>query len=422
MSEQIVAFEPAASVNWKLDGSFIFPEEVRASALNYLGENPFPTTRKEDWKYTRVTRIKNAQLSVQPISNVKQDFSILPDSIKCVFINGHFSKELSTHAHPHGLKALALSEMDNAELGMLAAVMTQEEGIFQAINSAYTTDGMYLHVSAGCEIEKTIEIVHITDGQQVLSNVRNTIVVEKSAKAHVVQRFVSTDGSGGFTNTITEISIAPNANVSMDKLQEESDTQFQVAREIVKQEADSVFTINTVTLRGALVRNDLRISVDGTNCETNLNGAYVLSGNQHVDNHTIVDHRMPHCQSNELYKGVIDENATAVFNGKVFVRKDAQKINAFQSNANVLMSDSATVNSKPELEIYADDVKCSHGSTTGQIDEEAIFYLRARGIGEASARKLMVAAFIGDVLSKIENEAVHDHVQEQLQMNFNWTI
>jgi Fe-S cluster assembly protein SufD len=175
-----------------------------------------------------------------------------------------------------------------------------------------------------------------------------------------------------------------------------------------------------MTLDGTLVRNNLNIEVNGVNCMTNLHGAYVLKSNQHVDNHTIVDHKQPHCESNELYKGVMDEKSTGVFNGKVFVRKDAQKINAFQSNGNVLLSDDATVDSKPELEIYADDVKCSHGSTTGQLDEEAVFYLRARGISEKSARHLMVAAFIGDVLSKIENDEFREYTHSLLQDRFGW--
>ncbi len=161
--------------------------------------------------------------------------------------------------------------------------------------------------------------------------------------------------------------------------------------------------------------------MNGENCETNLNGVYLGKGQMHVDNHSVVDHKVPNCESNEMYKGVMDDKSTAVFNGKVFVRKDAQKINAFQSNGNVLLSDSATVNSKPELEIYADDVKCSHGSTTGQLDEDAIFYLRARGISESSARKMMVAAFIGEVLDdKIKSEEVLSFIQRKLHLMYGW--
>jgi Fe-S cluster assembly protein SufD len=208
--------------------------------------------------------------------------------------------------------------------------------------------------------------------------------------------------------------------LTIDKIQQEADSNFNILSEYVNQAKDSNFTINTITLDGGLVRNNLNIDVNGQNCETHLSGAYILKGKQHVDNHTTVDHKVAHCESKELYKGVIDENATAVFNGKVFVRKDAQKINAFQSNGNVLLSDTATVNSKPELEIYADDVKCSHGSTTGQLDEEAVFYLRARGISEKSARALMVSAFIGDVIDKIEIEAVKAYVHTLIEEKFGW--
>jgi Fe-S cluster assembly protein SufD len=202
----------------------------------------------------------------------------------------------------------------------------------------------------------------------------------------------------------------------------EDEGNFHISTEQVAQEKNSTFSINTITLNGSFLRNNLNIEVNGTNCSTHLNGAYLLNGNQHVDNHTIVDHKMPNCESNELYKGVIDGNSTAVFNGKVFVRKDAQKINAFQSNGNVLLSDNATIDSKPELEIYADDVKCSHGSTTGQLDETAIFYLRARGISEKSARNLLVSAFIEDVLSKIKSEEMLSKVHEILKQKYGWDL
>ncbi len=178
--------------------------------------------------------------------------------------------------------------------------------------------------------------------------------------------------------------------------------------------------MNTVTLNGMLVRNNLTVRVNGENATSNLNGVYLLKGKQHVDNHTVVDHKVSHCNSNELYKGVIDEDATAVFNGKVYVRQNAQKINAFQSNGNILLSDNASINSKPELEIYADDVKCSHGSTTGQLDEEAVFYLRSRGISEAAAKKLLVIAFVEDVLTNIENERVHEFIETCLHERFGF--
>jgi len=232
--------------------------------------------------------------------------------------------------------------------------------------------------------------------------------------------YFSDNAEGCFSNVVTELEVGDNAHLDIDKLQLENESALQIATEYVAQGRDSHFDINTITLDGLLVRNNLNIAVNGQNCNTHLNGMYLTLGRQHVDNHTIVDHRVPNCESFELYKGVMDENSTAVFNGKVFVRKDAQKINAFQSNGNVLLGENATINSKPELEIYADDVKCSHGSTTGQLDEEAVFYLRARGISEKAARHMMISAFVGDVLEKIKNEEVLNFVQGILENKFGF--
>lgn len=420
---QIIEKESAASVNWQLNGSFILNPELRQKALDVLEQTPFPTTKTEAWKYTRVAKIKNSTLSVQenPLT-VNGNFGLEENSVQYVFVNGHFSTELSSKNYPEGLKIEALSQMVPGEAAVLGTSVPLEGEVFSAINTAYATDGLYVHVSAKMQIEPTIEIIQINTNQHILSNLRHVLVAEAFSEVRFVQRSISVNGSENFTNVISEIRVGKNAKLTIDKLQEEDESCFQVSTELVNQEQDSNFTINTVTLNGALVRNNLTIEVDGQNCETHLNGAYILNGNQHVDNHTIVDHKVANCESNELYKGVIDGKATAVFNGKVFVRKDAQKINAFQSNANVLLSDDATINSKPELEIYADDVKCSHGSTTGQLDEEAVFYLRARGLSEASARQLMVGAFVEDVLQKIENESVTNRIHSILKERFNWVI
>jgi len=412
--------EAASTVNWKLDGTFLLSEDLRKRALAVLAATPFPTTRAEAWKYTRVTKIKNGRFDVKADAIATKNHRISENSAALVFVNGHFSAELSDRSYPDGVKILALSQMDEAELSVLGNNLKIEGEVFNAFNTAYATDGVYIHISAKMQIEQPIELIYISTGENTLSNVRNIIISEAFSKAHVIQHFVSENAANCFTNVVSEISVAQNAFLAIDKLQQEDDSVFHISTEEVNQAKDSNFTINTITLNGGLVRNNLNIAVDGQNCETHLNGAYILKGNQHVDNHTIVDHLMPNCESNELYKGVIDGNATAVFNGKVFVRKDAQKINAFQSNGNVLLSDDASVNSKPELEIYADDVKCSHGSTTGQLDEEAVFYLRARGIGEKAARQLMIGAFIGDVLDKIKHEDVLNKINQTLSERFSW--
>ena len=221
--------------------------------------------------------------------------------------------------------------------------------------------------------------------------------------------------TSSFSSHITEITIENNANFTLHKIQNENSANLTIATEEIKQGKDSNVTLHTYTLNGGLVRNNVYANVNGQNSESNLYGIYLLNEKQHVDNHTTIDHQVAHCLSNELYKGVLSDQSTGVFNGKVFVRKDAQKINAFQSNANVLLSDLASMNSKPELEIYADDVKCSHGSTTGQIDEEAIFYLRARGISEKNAKLLMIDAFIGEVIEKNTNSLVKDKIYSLLQ-------
>ena len=420
---QTIAQETASQVKWNVEnGKFLLNESLRSKALEVIETTSFPTTKTEAWKYTRLTKIKNAELNITGLTHSKIECGLSSESLKFVFINGHFSVNHSSNSYPEGLKIEALSQMDSQERLVFGNDLTLENELFNAFNTAYATDGLYIHVSAKMNIKPVIEIIHIVDGSNVLSNLRNIISTEAFSQINIVQHFISTENSSGFTNCVNEISVGKNSKLTIDKLQEENENQFHIASEIVQQAQDSIFTINTVTLNGALVRNNLTINVNGQNCETNLNGAYILKGSQHVDNHTIVDHKVANCLSNELYKGVINDKATAVFNGKVFVRKDAQKINAFQSNGNVLLSDDATVNSKPELEIYADDVKCSHGSTTGQLDEEAVFYLRARGISEKAARQLMVSAFVGDVFEKIENESVVERIYKVLEEKFDWAF
>ena len=234
----------------------------------------------------------------------------------------------------------------------------------------------------------------------------------------MIESFVNLGGEESFTNSVAEFFLSTNAQIEYNKLQNKSGESYQIATEQVYQEANSNFTINTITLDGTLVRNNLNIEVHAEGCETNLNSIYLGKGSNHIDNHTIVDHLKPNCNSNEVYKGILDDNSVGVFNGKVFVRPDAQKTNAFQQNNNILLTDDAVINSKPELEIYADDVKCSHGSTTGQIDDEALFYLQARGISKKSAMNLMIAAFVKDALESISIESFKNYIDQKLDKHF----
>jgi Fe-S cluster assembly protein SufD len=312
---------------------------------------------------------------------------------------------------------LSIKEVGSEELKDIGL----ENHFFAAINLAYAEDGLFIEIEANKQLKKPIEIVHVSNGNKI-TNLRHIFRVKRHAKAEITMSYLSSEKSVSFLNVISNIELEDGAYLTMNKLQVESGTDFHFSREAVKQEKNSNFTLNTLTFNGNFVRNDVTVLVNGQNVETNLNGAYLVKNNQLVDNHTVVDHLVANCQSNELYKGVLYDKSTAVFNGKVFVRPDAQKINAFQSNGNVLLSDDASVNSKPELEIYADDVKCSHGSTTGQLDENAVFYLRARGLSEKSAKELLVSAFISDVLNKIENEEVLNFTNSYLNKQFGWNI
>jgi Fe-S cluster assembly protein SufD len=404
-----------------LRGSFrqgVFGEKLRAKALELLESNRFPTSHDEYWKYTRVNRISTKEFKIQhgELTSI-ESFKIKGlDSNAFVFVNGFFSEKLSTFSD----ECKSLVSVYSL-LGGITSEYTIENGIFDQLNTAFATDGLHISIPKNVILEQPIEIIHVQTGNEVIGSVFHHVDVARLAQANVVMTFHSLEATNSFVNVKTNVSIEDGAHLTMTKVQTESNQNYHIATENVNQAENSNFTINTIILGGELVRNNLNIRVNGQNCETNLNSAYILKGNQHVDNHTLVDHRVANCLSNELYKGVIDDKAIAVFNGKVFVRKDAQKINAFQSNGNVLLSDSASVNSKPELEIYADDVKCSHGSTTGQLDDKAVFYLRSRGLSEKQAREMLVQAFVGDVLAKLD-EPIQEFVNQVLEQRFGWDL
>jgi Fe-S cluster assembly protein SufD len=397
----------------------VLNDNLKTKASEVLETIQFPTTRTEAWKYTRLTKISKNQFNVcKSTLNSIEDFKIAKDAYTFVFLNGFYTPELSSKELSENIIVQTLDKIDAFVLGKN---ITLENEIFNALNTRFSTGGIAITVKKNAVIDLPIQILHITEGEKTCATTRNIIIAEDNSQSNFIEAFHSYNAENTLENSITEVFVGKNTHLHIDKIQVQNDTCYHISTEQVEQDKDSTFTINTVTLNGGLIRNNLNIDVIGENCTTNLNGIYQLKGQQHVDNHTKVDHIVPNCQSNELYKGIIDEKGTAVFNGKVFVRRNAQKINAFQSNGNVLLSDDATVNSKPELEIYADDVKCSHGSTTGQLDEEAVFYLRARGLSEKSARKLIVGAFINDVIEKIENEEVVTYVQQKIEERFSNT-
>ncbi len=399
-----------------------FSNGILENAESFLNQTDFPTTKVEDWKYTRLNKISGIQPSNDTTldTDVILDYDLGKETFKFIFQNGVLCSSSDANL-PEGLTILPLEDCTQEQLASIPYQDNNE--LFVALNTFYCSSGLYIEVKKNTVVNKTIHIHHIVSGENMVNHVKHFINCGTSSNCNIILTFISGEAKNCMSNVLTNVVVGENAKLNIDKLQLENDGNYGVFNELTEIYANANFTLNTITLGGTLIRNNVHAEIKGQNVECNLNGAYLLKGSAHVDNHTLIEHQVPNCNSNELYKGVMDDKSTGVFNGKVIVHKDAQKTNAFQSNANVLLSKDATINTKPELEIYADDVKCSHGSTTGQLDENAIFYLRARGVSEASARQLLVQAFIEDVLEKIEDEnvvnCIHNELSERLGWSFN---
>jgi Fe-S cluster assembly protein SufD len=281
-----------------------------------------------------------------------------------------------------------------------------------ALNTAFAAEGVFIHVKKGNIVEHPVYIYNINDARttNILSQPRTLIYISENAQVIIAETYATFGASESFTNQVMEIVVEKDAMVEYYKIQNDASHTNQVTTTHIRQTGKSLVNTVTVSLDGGIVRNNLNIAMEAEHSESHFYGLYFLKGNSHVDNHTVVDNVKPHCESNELYKGIIDDNGTAIFNGKIFVQRDAQKTNAFQSNKNILLSENASVNTKPQLEIFADDVKCSHGCTVGQLDEEGLFYLRSRGISERAAKSLLVHAFAIDILEHIKPEPIREYV------------
>jgi len=404
-----------------------FAQSLRNEAKSALNDLDFPTSKTEYWKYTRIGKIINKTYFIQNENSVPQidvaNFSIPElDANTVVLINGYYNTELSNIKAQDGvtIQSLknAIQEADDVVANKLGKIANAKNEIFIALNTLSFTDGVAISIDKNVVAEKPIHIINVVTENNLISNTRVLVQAQNNASVKIIESFVNLGGEESFANNVAEFFLSANAQVEYNKLQNKEGESYQIATEQVYQEDSSTFTINTITLDGTLVRNNLNIEVDAEGCETNLNSIYLGKNNNHIDNHTIVDHLKPNCNSNEVYKGILDDNSVGVFNGKVFVRPNAQKTNAFQQNNNILLTDDAVINSKPELEIYADDVKCSHGSTTGQLDDEAIFYLQARGISKKSAVNLMITAFAKDALEGITIEALKEYVEIKIEERF----
>lgn len=394
---------------------------LRQDAFVRFEAEGFPTVKNEDWKYTNIhslvnkNYLLNEDVDVANIDFSKADIPQL-DAHRIVLINGQYVLAFSSLEDEVGLTVKPIEDAAqeaNFEKHF-AQYADKAENTLVALNTALYTSGIYLSVGKNKIVSKPIHIIHVaTGGQDFFSQTRNLYVVESNAEVEIIESFITLDDTAAnLHNKVTEIILEENAKVQHYYLQIADESAKYINHTEVYQHKYSLYNNYNCTFPGAsFVRNNINVRLDAENVESHLYGINLLAGSQLVDNHTIVDHMKPHCESYEWYKNIPQENAIAVFNGKIYVREDAQKTNAFQQNNNMLIGDKATVYTKPQLEIFADDVKCSHGCTMGQFDDEALFYLRARGIGEASARILLVHAFAFDVTSKFSNPLVREYVE-----------
>ncbi|MGJ8665526.1 MAG: Fe-S cluster assembly protein SufD [Patiriisocius sp.] len=412
------------SLKEKLQSSYIAFEDhleadsplhdLRSAAMKSFETQGFPSKKDEAWKYTSLNALLKVDYNVFPdgenaieLKDVKKYFLHEIDTYKLVFIDGVYSSFLSETTHDTIDVCLMSSALNKAKYKpMIEAyfnkVATKES--LTSLNTAFTKEGAYIRIPKHKEAQKPIEIINFATGNEAatLLQPRNLIVVEENAHVQIIERHQSLSDNAVLTNSVTEIFAEKRANIDYYKIQNDKENASLIDSTYVSQERDSICSVHTFSFGGKLTRNNLNFRQLGEGCDSILNGVTIIEGKQHVDHNTLVHHIAENCESHQDYKGIFDESSTGVFNGKVYVEKDAQKLDAFQQNNNILISDKATINAKPQLEIFADDVRCSHGCTIGQLDEDALFYLRSRGIAKKEARALLMYAFANTVLETVK--------------------
>jgi len=408
--------------------------DLRRKAADQFDTLGFPTIKNEEWKYTNVSKYVDESWE-QRTSKIQQVLEnlrglTLPEIVeahKLVFFDGVFNKELSEiKKDDPAIVVSSLSEASKTNKDLISKYLgtglSSETNGLVALNTAFGTEGAFIYIPKNIKPKYPVHLVFMggnTD-QKYINHIRNLIIIEENASLELIETWTSSGKNEYFNNVVSELFVEESAILNHYRFQEENiETARQVNFTQVSQQKNSLINNFTITTGGKLVRNDLQYRLDDTNCESHMFGLYIGSGSQHIDNHTLVDHAMPQCFSNEFYKGIMAGQSAGVFNGKIIVRKDAQKTNAYQSNKNILLSDEAKINTKPQLEIFANDVKCSHGATTGQLDEEAMFYLRSRGIGAAEAKVMLTTAFATDVLENIKSETIKDYARTLVESKLN---
>jgi Fe-S cluster assembly protein SufD len=388
--------------------------DVRSEAMKTFEEKGFPSKKDEAWKYTSLNSILKHDYSVFPKEESALEYNAIKkyfihdiDSFKIVFIDGKYSSHLSQTTHDGMDICLMSSALAKPKYRILVEnyfnkIATKDS--LTSLNTAFSSEGAYIHIPKNKLVQKPIQIIHFSSGNEssLMLQPRNLIVVDENSHVQIIERHQSLTDNPVLTNSVTEIFTNKRAIIDYYKIQNDNENASLIDNTFINQKQESVASVHTFSFGGKLTRNNLNFFQNGERIDSTLKGVTIIGNKQHVDHNTLVHHIEPNCESHQDYKGIFGDSSTGVFNGKVIVNKEAQKTNAYQANNNILISDKASVNTKPQLEIFADDVKCSHGCTIGQLDESAMFYMKTRGIPEKEAKALLMYAFSNNVLSSVK--------------------
>ncbi|WP_459210196.1 Fe-S cluster assembly protein SufD [Aquimarina rhabdastrellae] len=422
-----LAFENTVDVNSSI-------HDIRSEAIKRFEQQGFPSKKEEAWKYTSLKGVLKHDFSIFPkeenaleFRDVKKYFINDLDTYKIVFIDGKYSSHLSETTHDKidvCLMSAALThDKYKAVIDNYFNKVAKQDGL-TSLNTAFSREGAYIHISANKMADKPVQIIHFSTGNEAAQMLqpRNLIIVDENSHVQIIERHQSLTDNPVLTNSVTEIYADKRAFVDYYKIQNDNEHASLIDNTYIEQQTQSVVSVHTFAFGGNITRNNLNFYQKGERIDSILNGVTIIENKQHVDHYTLVHHTEPNCESHQDYKGIFDEKATGVFNGKIIVNKEAQKTNAFQSNNNILLSDKATINSKPQLEIFADDVKCSHGCTIGQLDEKALFYMQSRGIGEKEARALLMYAFANNILESVKIPQLKARINKLIAKKLNVDI
>jgi Fe-S cluster assembly protein SufD len=402
--------------------------EVRNKAIKFFEQSGFPTKKMEAWKYTSLNSILKEDYSIFPKKEDAIDYKDIKkylihdiDTYTIVFVDGIYSSHLSRTTHDKLDACLMSSALDKDKYKPIIDKYFNKivpEDSMSSLNTAFAKEGAYIRIPKNVVAEKPIQVLNFFTSNEAALMVqpRNLIIAEDGSQVQIIERHQSLTEHPVLTNSVTEVYVGKNAEVDYYKIQNDKISSSLIDNTYIKQERDSVCSMHTFSLGGKITRNNLKFYQHGENCNSILKGVTILEGKQHVDHNTLVHHTQPNCESHQDYKGIFSEKSVGVFNGNVLVDRVAQKTNAFQSNNNILIDDTATCNSKPQLEIFADDVKCSHGCTIGQLDEEALFYMQSRGIPKKEARALLMFAFANNVLSSVKIPEIKKRITKQIAL------